>query len=123
MATSTGYADRRPLPLLACNVARALPLSYRWYLTEVDDGRPASRRAFNRLSTQTSVENVSTDEMSSPVTSPDAPPAATHSRTPKPLFNDEEMEGFDDRLEDQSILSRCDIQQFSAYDALILVFY
>ena len=100
-----------------------LPLSNRWYLTEVDDGRPASRRALNRLSTQTSVENVSADEMSSPVTSPDAPPAATHSRTPKPLFNDEEMEDLDERLEDQSIMSRCDIQQFSAYDALILVFY
>ena len=61
--------------------------------------------------------------MSSPVTSPDAPPADTHSRTPKPLFNDEEMEDLDERLEDQSIMSRCDIQQFSAYDALILVFY
>ena len=75
-----------------------------WNKTEVDDGGRAGRRALNRLSTQTSVENVSADEMSSPVTSPDAP--AT-SNNPK-VLNENLVGDFDD-LEDQSILPRCEI--------------
>jgi len=106
---SAQMADPKKIQGSGANCSRSLSPS----VTEVDDGRPASRRALNRLSTQTSVENVSADEMSSPVTSPDAPPADTHSRTPKPLFNDEEMEDLDDRLEDQSILSRSVIKRRS----------